>query len=73
MIYYMLQLSHALINSSGTFLQLGVCGLVVVPLLWRLGGCGFGAVMFGTLLSLELKGSREDILYDEIYIMIIEK
>ena len=29
--------------------------------------------MFGTLLSLELKGSREDILYDEIYIMIIEK
>ena len=26
-----------------------------------------------TLLSLELEGSREGILYDEIYIMIIEK
>ena len=71
MIYYMLQLSHALINSSGTFLQLGVCGPVVVLPLWRL--AGFGAVVFGTLLSLEIKGSREDILYYEIYIMIIEK
>ena len=26
-----------------------------------------------TLLSLELEGSREDVLYDEIYIMIIDK
>ena len=26
-----------------------------------------------TLRSLELEGSREDILYDDIYIMIIEK
>ena len=39
--------------------------------LWRLGG--FGAVVFGTLLSLELEGSREGILYDEICIVIIEK
>ena len=30
--------------------------------LWCLGG--FGAVVFGTLLSLELEGSREGILYD---------
>ena len=34
-------------------------------MLWRLGG-------LATLLSLELEGSREGILYDEIYI-IIEK
>ena len=39
--------------------------------LWRLGG--FGAVVLATLVSLELEGSREGILYDEIYIMIIEK
>ena len=50
--------------------RLGVCGLAVVWPLWRLGG--FGAVVFGTLLSLELKGSREGILYDDISIMIIE-
>ena len=50
---------------------LGVCGSVVVPALWHLSG--FGAVVFGTLLSLELESSREDILYDYIYIMIIEK
>ena len=31
---------------------------------------GFGAVVFGTLLRLELEGSREGILYDEIYITI---
>ena len=33
-------------------------------------GC-FGAVVFGTLLRLELEGSREGIFYDEIYIMIL--
>ena len=49
--------------------RLGVCGSADVPPLWRLGG--FGTNVFGTLLSLELEGSREDILYDEIYIMII--
>ena len=47
---------------------------------WRLGVCGsaavppfvvFGAVVFGTLLMLELEGSREGILYDEIYITIL--
>ena len=32
---------------------------------------GFVTVVFGTLLSLELEGSREGILYDEIYIMIL--
>ena len=37
--------------------------------LWCLGG--FGAVVFGTLLRLELEGSREGILYDEIYITIL--
>ena len=42
--------------------RLGVCGSAVVPPLWRLGG--FGAVEFGTLLSLELEGSLEDFLYD---------
>ena len=33
--------------------------------------CGFGAVVFGTLLRLELEGSREGIIYDEIYITIL--
>ena len=37
--------------------------------LWCLGG--FGAVVFGTLLRLELEGSREGILYNEIYITIL--
>ena len=37
--------------------------------LWCLGG--FGAVVFGTLLRLELEGSREGILYDEIYITML--
>ena len=37
--------------------------------LWCLGG--FGAVVFGTLLRLELEGSRAGILYDEIYITIL--
>ena len=37
--------------------------------LWCLGG--FGAVVFGTLLRLELEGSREGILYDEIYITLL--
>ena len=37
--------------------------------LWCLGG--FGAVVFGTLPRLELEGSREGILYDEIYITIL--
>ena len=50
---------------------LGVCGSAVVLSLWRLGALELP--YFGTLLSLELKGSCEDILYDEIYIMIIEK
>ena len=40
-------------------LWIGGCSM-----LWRLGG--FGAVMFETLLSLELEGSREGILYAEI-------
>ena len=39
--------------------------------------CGVWVVLvlscLETLLSLELEGSREEILYDEIYIMIIEK
>ena len=37
--------------------------------LWCMGG--FGAVVFGTLLRLELEGSREGILYDEICITIL--
>ena len=37
--------------------------------LWCLGG--FGAVVFGTLLRLELEGSREGILYNEMYITIL--
>ena len=39
--------------------------------LWCLGG--FGAVVFGTLLRLELENSREGILYDEIYITILNR
>ena len=47
--------------------RLGVCGSAVVPPLWRLRR--FGAVMFEKkLLSLEVKGSSEGILYDEIYV-----
>ena len=52
-------------------LRLGVCGSAVVPC------CGVWVALelscLATLLSLELEGSREGILYDEIYIMIIEK
>ena len=51
--------------------RLGVCGSAVVPC------CGIWVALelscLATLLSLELEGSREGILYDEIYIMIIEK
>ena len=51
--------------------RLGVCESAVVPC------CGVWVALelscLATLLSLELKGSREGILYDEIYIMIIEK
>ena len=51
--------------------RLGICGSAVVPC------CGFWVALelscLATLLSLELEGSREGILYDEIYIMIIEK
>ena len=50
--------------------RLGVCGSAVVPC------CGVWVALelscLATLLSLELEGSREGILYDEIYI-IIEK
>ena len=53
----------------------GGCGVGAAGCLW-IGSCfrrlwclgGFGAVVFGTLLRLELEGSREGILYDEIYI-----
>ena len=49
----------------------GVCGSAVVPC------CGVWVALelscLATLLSLELEGSRDAILYDEIYIMIIEK
>ena len=38
---------------------------------WVWCGGGFGAVVFGTLPRLELEGSREGILYDEIYITIL--
>ena len=51
--------------------RLGVCGSAVVPLLWRLGG--FGAVVFGNTAELGLEGARDYILYDEIYVMIIEQ
>ena len=51
--------------------RLGVCGSAVVPC------CGVWVILdlscLGTLLSLELESSREGILYDEIYIMIIEQ
>ena len=52
--------------------RLGVCRSAVVPC------CGVWVALelscLATLLSLELEGSREGILYyDEIYIMIIEK
>ena len=43
----------------------GGCGVGATGCLW-IGGCclgGFGAVVFRTLLSLELEGSRESILY----------
>ena len=54
------------------------CGVGAAGCLW-IGSCfrrlwclgGFGAVVFGTLLRLELEGSREGILYDEIYITIL--
>ena len=48
--------------------RLGVCGSAVVPPLWRLGGFGAVILYLETLLSLEVKGSSEGILYDEIYI-----
>ena len=51
--------------------RLGVCGSAVVPC------CDFWVALelscLATLLSLELEGSREGILHDEIYIMMIEK
>ena len=51
--------------------RLGVSGSAVVPC------CGVWVALelscLATLLSLELEDSREGILYDEIYIMIIEK
>ena len=50
---------------------LGVSGSAVVPC------CGVWVALelscLATLLNLELEGSSEGILYDEIYIMIIEK
>ena len=51
--------------------------LTVLVLMGLRGGCGVGAagclwiVVFGTLLRLELEGSREGILYDEIDITIL--
>ena len=49
----------------------GVCGSAVVPCcdVW----VALELSCLATLLSLELEGSREGILYDEIYIMMIEK
>ena len=51
--------------------RLGVCRSAVVPC------CGVWVALelscLVTLLSLELEGSRDGILYDEIYIMISEK
>ena len=57
---------------------MGVHGVGAAGCMW-IGSCfrrllclgGFGAVVFGTLLRLELDGSREGILYDEIYITIL--
>ena len=51
--------------------RLGVSGSAVVPCcdVWM----ALELSCLATLLSLELKGSREGILYDEIYIMIIEQ
>ena len=49
----------------------GVCGSAVVPC------CGVWVALelscLATLLSLELEGSHEGILCDEMYITIIEK
>ena len=51
--------------------RLGVCGSADVPC------CGVWVALelscLATLLSLELDGSGEGILYDDIYIMITEK
>ena len=49
--------------------RLGVCGSAAVPPFVVSGG--FGAVVFGKLLRLELEGSREGILYDETYLTIL--
>ena len=50
---------------------MGVCGSAFVPC------CGVWVALellcLATLLSLELEGSREGILHDAIYIMIIER
>ena len=42
----------------------GCCALVASGWFWR-------CLCLETLLSLEIEGSCEDILYDEIYIMLI--
>ena len=51
--------------------RLGVCGSAVVPCfgVW----VALQLSCLTTLLSLELEGSREGILYDETDIMTIEK
>ena len=54
--------------------RLGVCGSAVVPYCDVWVACLATLLSLAILLSLELEGSREGILYyDEIYIMIIEK
>ena len=58
----------------------GVCGAGAAGCMW-IGGCStvvaprwiWSCHVLETLLSLEVKGSSEGILNDEIYIMIIEK
>ena len=54
----------------------GGCGVGAAGCLW-FGSCSVLVVYAWfwteTMPSLELKVSREDILYDEIYIMIIKK
>ena len=58
----------------------GGCGVGAAGCLW-FGGCSilvvyawfWSCLCLETMPSLELKGSREDIIYDEIYITIIKK
>ena len=70
---------YNIIFMSGAHGVGGGCGVGAAGCLW-IGGCSMlwrlvalELSCLATLLSLELEGSREGILYDEIYIMIIEK